>query len=307
LKGKTRFMIDKFTWRGSTGNEEQKQVVSVSFKLDGCSIKDLGRPIYWQKEGYPIWLEIGSDMIEQDIEIIPVKSQLSFINEQKVPADQPAGSSVAAAPQAKEESICNTCSGFASCPFEIRKGVVYKCEAYKSVGESRQEPGDEKAEPGTTPIRTGEPIIPAAHLPGDLCKKCAVIGTCDMKDAAEFCSAFKEIQPKTESDQAFDKLESMTDNGDGNGHIPVVVLDIENLLKVKVLDDNKGYDVSLDGCRKKSKDDLVGTIIYVFNEKGVVCKTADDLIDILLEYPTGEKRNMLIDILKGTKVPQEIK
>lgn len=75
MKGEIKVKVDKFSWGGQTGNEEQKQTISLHFKVE-TSIKVLARAIHWQKKGAPLYLIIGSELLKDDLLINETNLQL---------------------------------------------------------------------------------------------------------------------------------------------------------------------------------------------------------------------------------------
>jgi hypothetical protein len=122
VKGKIHVQVDKFKWEGSTGNEETKQTIKLHFNVQ-TTIKDLARAIHWQKAGAPLYIDIGSDLIDDDLEIRKVNYQLDFIAEKVV------------SPPASHDQTAN--AAFPPIP--------------------------DNPEPGATAIRTGEPIVTEAE------------------------------------------------------------------------------------------------------------------------------------------------
>lgn len=165
---------------------------------------------------------------------------------------------------------------------------------------------------GNTPIRTGEPITEGVvsettGLPetGDSYSDKASVFHDDLPELMENAEEAQRLEQEGAANAEFDAMPSASESGDnGNGHKPKFpVFDLEKVFKLKVLDNDKGYTATLDGCRVK-KEELVPALLQVFSSKAVPANNADQLVDSLLEYPEGETRNMLINVLRSGKLPE---
>jgi hypothetical protein len=154
-------------------------------------------------------------------------------------------------------------------------------------------PMEEKAEPGTTPIRTGEPI--AANLNGE--PEIPSPSEEEIKAAAD--KECEEAELRSREEEANTQFDAMPGHGEnGNGDKPGVVLyDLDKVFEIKCPDGDGPYTITLDGCRKKSKN-LVNGILTVFNSKAIKADTAEMLIDTLLLYPQSDTQHMLIEVLR---------
>jgi hypothetical protein len=234
---------------GKTEKDEREETsgltTDLNFQVVG-SPRNLARMANMLKQGnVNISLILRATNAATDVEVnsIELPHQMG-LGETPLP---PVRSAAARMPPVKTNgkvNLCESCEAFKSCELEIRKSGVATCEGHVPA----------KPLPGSTTIRTGEPIVPGAE----------------------------EKKPS-----------------------PVIV-DL-SLFSIKVLDDNKGYKVSLNGTSKKSADDLIGSILTVFNSKAVVCKSAKELSDILLLYPKSENRDLLLEVLTSGKMPEAAK
>jgi hypothetical protein len=154
-------------------------------------------------------------------------------------------------------------------------------------------PMEEKAEPGTTPIRTGEPI--AATLNGEL--EIPSPSEEEIKAAAD--KECEEAELRSREEEANAQFDAMPGHGEnGNGDKPgVVIYDLDKVFEIKVPDKDGPYTITLDGCRKKSKN-LISGILTVFSSKAIKADTAEMLIDTLLLYPQSDTQHMLIEVLR---------
>jgi hypothetical protein len=161
-------------------------------------------------------------------------------------------------------------------------------------------PMEEKAEPGTTPIRTGEPI--AANINGE--PEIPSPSEEEIKAAAD--KECEEAELRSREEEANAQFDAMPGHGEnGNGDKPgVVIYDLDKVFEIKVPDGDGPYTITLDGCRKKGKN-LVSSILTVFNSKGVAAKDEKDLINTLLEYPQSANRDMLLEVLQVGHMPEK--
>jgi hypothetical protein len=161
-------------------------------------------------------------------------------------------------------------------------------------------PVEEKAEPGTTPIRTGEPITTILNGEPDI----PSLSEEEIKAAADKeCEEAELRSREAESNAMFDDLKS-AGNGSNGDKPGVVLFDLNTQFEIKVPDGDGPYTITLDGCRKKSKN-LVSGILTVFNSKAIKADTAEMLIDALLLYPQSENRDMLLEVLRVGHMPEK--
>lgn len=184
MKGELKFAVDKMRCIVSTGNEEQHQTVKLEFNVI-TSIQSLARVLFWQAKGAPLFLKVGSDQLELDLDVKSVNYQLGL--DQAIPPDP----------------------------------------NQKPLPETKAE---EKAVPGSTPIRTGEAIAGGVHnnivtgavegiVTGTKCENCGYIASKEELDeqgeglcpACGNPMAMTEEQRKAATEAAnkeFDKIKS---------------------------------------------------------------------------------------------------
>lgn len=131
-------------------------------------------------------------------------------------------------------------------------------------------PVEDKPEPGTTPVRAGEPITPE-----------------------------EKARQTEEANRDFDAMKS------GSDKPGVVIVDLSSF-KVKMPAEGQDeYTVSLDGVKKKGAD-LVSCVMTVFNSKAVSAATPKDLINTLLLYPQSKNRDILLEVLQIGGMPEKV-
>jgi hypothetical protein len=78
LKADVKLGVEHMKVIVTTGNEEQRQTVNLNLKVT-ANIRDLARALYWQNNGAPLYVIIGSNQVELDLDIKPVSYQLELV------------------------------------------------------------------------------------------------------------------------------------------------------------------------------------------------------------------------------------
>jgi hypothetical protein len=182
--------------------------------------------------------------------------------------------------------------------WDLSYSKLEKGEPLDLTANASQPPVEDVLKAGSTPIRTGEPIVDGANDPDELPE------TTDEEINADSTEA-ERLSQEAEANAEFDAMPS-GDGGNGNGHKPKsVIVDLSDLV-IKVPEGKREkYSVSLGGCTKRGEE-LVGTILTVFNSKAVPANTSEQLIDALFEHPQSANRDMLLEVLRVGHMPEAV-
>ncbi len=282
FKGKIHLGVENMQAVFNDKNKDHQQTVTVSFSVK-TTIDQIGRALHWQKMGYPMYLDIGSDYLGDDVRITKVSEQLSFIAEKIVPVQVP---EIVAPPAVIEEDEAEDINA------DITESAVEEPapEAKGKKGRKKKSNTIDKPSPESVK-KTADPGKEFEASSGKNCDSCGYelsvmeykvcegrCPICGSKDITDIPT--EKIRPGL-LDNTFPILDLMTfDTRPSSTGVPA---------KFYLL---KETEEAID-------EDLIGAVVRLFNKCGVECRNAEELLAVLDTYPKTDGRDIAIGVLTG--------
>jgi hypothetical protein len=299
FKGKVHLGVEHMKAVFDAKNKERQQVITLTFSVK-TTIDQIGRPLHWQKAGYPMYIDIGSDLLDDDIQVKKVNYQLDFLAEKKIPAAEVMLAEVKAA----EVAIAGQGSTAA--------GLEAEANTSDNMVETKTEvqgvPSTESSAPEETTIATAS----ASAEKGKRKRKSKKNSISPTEDVSVLCAncgyaaSPAEVRSISETKEELcpacgNPFYAKSNHNGSSGNLEQTV----ECLDLSTFDMRPANGIAVPAkifLLSKSEEDTEGGLqmacVRLFNQLGVTCKTPEELASLVKKYPQSEQRDMVIEILE---------